>query len=755
MQATVKWMIATCVFILIPQATQAQLIRTLSSQNQYENKAGFDSVRFSDGHLIATGDSQLSCWSISDWEETHRLFENPSWDEGIIPGSAVMNSGQLSFLERDRNYAPMLRTVATDGHEQQPPTRLFPDGLELRCSTNSARSADGKVLAIQSRDDSEKIWVLDIESQQVLAEFNVEAGCMALSPDGSRLVVGRDSDEPNAIQLFDTLSQTKLASTKGFADRIKQVAISPDGRTVISAGNYGGQFGLTFWDANSLRTSPADHLTEDEIGLTDDTDFDRDCNGIAVWTDGSLVAAASNDAIFVIDIESRKPVTELRGMRNIDDVSVSSDGNWLASLDGDRIGIWRWKDALKTTQPTRSIPTHRPGDFRPIVRFSPDGKSLAFTCSPEDKGKDVGGGELGAVAAAAADDAAFDTSDENRTGPLILLVDPQSGRLQKRLSLASHQKLRLTEEKIERLEILHDDYFTAMEFSPDGREVLATNNSGYNLLLSWTIGNQELDRIVELPREGVDIDFSPIEKRRYVSTEYSTFVAEPQGNTWELSKVSDEYAQSSGFSMDGNHFLRGLRQYSIADLSHPLVSNDGSVSKYASGLAATYEGRYVFAFNGAKLIRWTLDEGLTETPFAFHSGENSRSQITDIGVSPTASLIAVAGKDGRIRVWDYSNNELVTTLVGHEARVNSLSFSPDGNQLASTASDGTTCLWDFQALGQGRTATQIVHTQLPANRQFQASNGGIVKVIFDRSASPEEFKAAIQEALRQSDDLED
>lgn len=743
MKTTFSWIIAWSVFMLVPQATQAQLIRTLSSQDKYENKASFDAIRFSENHLIATGSSQLSCWRTGDWTETHRLFENSSWDEGIIINSATMNSGQLSFLERSREYAPMVRTVSVNGDEQSP-TRLLGDQAGFRSSTSCTRSADGKVLAIRQTDDPRAIVVIDVSSQKVLAEFQAEAECMALSSDGSRLVVGRHSDDSNTIQVFDISEQKRISSSKGFAKHVDEVAITPDGLTIISAGVYGGKFGLTFWNANNLRTSPEDHLTEDEIGLAGNADFDE-CRGITVWPDGSMVAVSSSNTIYIIDIESRKPVAELRGMRFIDDISISADGNWLASLANNRIGIWRWKDVLKSTKSARVIKTHRPGDYRPIVRFSPDGKTLAFTCSLEDLGKNVGGGELGAVARSAADEASFDTAGERTGGPLVLLIDPQTGRLQGQLSLKSHQNLRLSKNELEELQTLHDDYFTTLEFSPDGRELLATNYGGYNFLLSWAISKRELRQVVKLPRDGADIDFQPKTNDLIVSTSYSAFRARPTGNAWRLDKVSDERAQSSCFTPDGTCFLRGLKQYSVTDFSQPLIV--GPYSEDFSNVSMSRDGKFAFAYRGQELIRWNLDEGRFDYPFAFHSEASYRIRVADIAVSPSHSLIAVACSDGKIRVWSYATKDLVTTLVGHEAAVNSLSFSPDGTRLASAASDGTTRLWDFESLGQGQAVDLTAQADLPANRQFKTTNGAVVKVIFDRPASESDFRSAIKETL--------
>jgi WD40 repeat protein len=107
-----------------------------------------------------------------------------------------------------------------------------------------------------------------------------------------------------------------------------------------------------------------------------------------------------------------------------------------------------------------------------------------------------------------------------------------------------------------------------------------------------------------------------------------------------------------------------------------------------------------------------------------------QDKVISASFSPDGQRLVTASNDRTARVWDTSG-KLITELKGHEDYVRSASFSPDGQRLVTTTSKGTARVWDLS----GRLFAELKHQDgvisasfSPDGQRLVTKSSGTVKL---------------------------
>lgn len=561
-----------------------------------------------------------------------------------------------------------------------------PDGNSFVAGSVGGRvnewSIDGKWLNTYSfpNDEEGTVWAIDF------------------SPGGRQMLIACMRQRAELLQLGTHERQ----SFTGHLFDVRSVAFSPDSSRVAMAGGDGitRQYDL---NGELLAESLTDSLSH---AIT-----------TAYAPEGQQVLTGYYDGTAILWDLQGEPVDTLAGHRlAVWDVAFSPDGEWIATASLDRsVNIWDRSGELQFTldghsDPVRALQFFKDaatgalrlitaGDDQTLKIWDLAGRQLvhmgghqgnveAVAFSPDGQ-KLLTGGEDGSLKLWDRNGALTHTIYGHKRPVKYASFSPRNDQV---LSAGLDDTVRLWDIGGQLLHTFdgHQYGIKTAAFSPDGEHLLS--GDGTDTLRLWT-PEGVLTQKLACPFSLAQAAFSPDGRKiAAVGGPGEVMVWNIEGKPLWSSSPRMGPLNTVAFAPDNRSLLLGARSGHIY-----LLDETGTVvMQLAAHAKEVYAALFVPPCEGCE----------------YEAGE----------------LIATAGRDGRIKMWDLQGHEL-QNIKAHASPIRALAVSPDGHQLLSGSTDHTAKLWpsiaSFFAENQELSYAEHQAYGLPFDYQ-QAKNPGLI-----------------------------
>lgn len=596
-----------------------------------------------------------------------------------------------------------------------------------------------------------------------------------------RIVSGRDAEWPSAQLSF-----------RGHADWVRSVAVSTDGRWIVSGSDDST---IRIWDA------------ETGLEVSDPLEHSGFVVSVAFSPDGKVIVSGSSDmTIRAWDTQTRLQVgSAFRGHTgSVNSIAFSPHGIWFASGSSDNtIRIWNIRAHIQVailkghTNPINSIaaslngerivsgssdgtirvwstltwsqvggPLNGPPSPVNSVVFSPDGKLVASGSDDSiirlwnfRAGSQVGTleGHIDHVTSVAFSvDSKFIVSGStdrtirvwdaathslvgtpltNHTGRVSSVAVSHDGRTI--VSGSWDGTIRTWDTKLGPKLGRQTSSVFSVAFSPTTKQIVSGSFDGTLKVYDAVTGTQVFSK----PFNGhtsavVSVAFSSDWTRVASGSSDKTV------RIWDMeSKVEvgspfkghTSRVNSVAFSPDGKWVVSGSDDSTIRVWDMVTSQTNAILEGHKDAVNSV-----VFSADGKRFVSGSADKtirvwdaamwSVTGNPFTGHT-----QPIRSVALSQDGAQIASGSSDNTIRLWDVQTGSLVRTFEGHTNTVRSVAFSPDGRHIVSGSDDSTVRVWDVKTGSQlGNLllghSSRVRSVTLDAERIVSGSDDGTVRV---------------------------
>ena len=574
------------------------------------------------------------------------------WDVSFAPnGELIASASQDHTIKLWQSDGKLVSNLI--GHEETVTSVTF--------------SPDSQRIASSSWDGTVRLWGVN---SQPLAQINAHRGHVykvTFSPNGQRMA---SAGEDGQVKIWTAKGQL-LLTLWGHRGKVTDVSFSPDGQWIASAGE---DQTVRIWSTTTgqLTTILRGHQAQ--------------VNGIAFSPQGEILLTASDD--YTVRIWERLPhkayryrwSKTLRGESAWKGVAFSPDGQTIAaSSDNHEVRLWRLDG-------TRKLSLRGHNDAVNQISFSPDGITLASSSSDKTLkiwylpglSRIILSGHRGKV-----HDVTFSPD-----GNLIA-----SGSADKTL------KIWTRDGRLLHTLLGHQDIVESISFAPNGNLIASASRD--QTIKIWSLDGRLLKTLNDHSDWIMDVIWSPDGQLLASAGRDQTIkIWSSSGQLLSTLTGHRDRVNSLAFSPDGLLLASGSDDKTIKLWStdeegdfypHPVITINGH-NGWVLDVSFTPDGQRIASASYDNTVKfWQLD-GIEDRTLKDHTDSVARLAFSPL--SPQGEFLATATWDNQLKVWR-SDDTLLQSLEGHEDNITSVSWSANGQEIATASKDQTIIVWNL------------------------------------------------------------
>jgi len=553
-------------------------------------------------------------------------------------------------------------------------------------------SPDGRRLVSVGEDHQVIVWDFERrERVKTITDHTGTVNAVAFSPDGRWFATGSDDQ---TIIIWETAQLQQAAVLRDQPGAVLSLTFSPDGRRLVSG--CGGPASMArVWDTTNWqelcefpwRVSYGDFvfLSNDELGdisgriwnaRTGELIHDAGAEWLGNWVDLSpdgkqRASITSGGDVKIIDLKSQKLLSTRHAHFDHGRSVAYSPDGKWLATAAERIVLW---DA-------RALEKIAPLEYESIVwsvAFSPDGKSLVSTHG----------------------DGAILVWDVNQRERVANLREHSAGVRGvafspdgKLVASASEDQSVIVWDAAtgQKQAVLagHKSRVTSVAFAPTGQWLASSDQDG--TIIRWNLQRRVAELTINAPQKDTPSYFTAISRDgRLIAATHGLYDSETGRSLVNLvGEWGTVYA--AVFTSDGR--LICATDYGNVVVWDTRTGRIVTQQRWAEEplitVSLSRDEKYLVTGDDGKAVRWgTLDPLHQESVVGRH-----QARIKSVSFTPDGSFAASAGDDKMIALWDVNRHKLITHIGTHTSPVYALAFSPDGNRLISGEHDRSVRLY--------------------------------------------------------------